>query len=124
MPDVEVVGHAVGAVSAKKRRGIRRAIYWSSAAFLVALVLSGATYVTAAFWRVPELAPSPIGGWMRDLKGAITPHALSIAVLPFDSHGDPDAGEFADALSEGITTALSISSERCSPVSRSINRRL
>ena len=96
-------------------------VYWASGgvfSVLLALVIA----VTVVFWRVPELAPAPVGSYIRDVKTTIEPHPLSIAVLPFESHGDPDAVDIAEALSGGITTALSISSEM-RVVSRSEVRR-
>lgn len=95
----------------------RAVTYWAVAGVMLALVAS-VIVVAATFWRIPELAPAPIGAYVREIKQAIGPHSLSIAILPFESHGDPDAEEFANALSEGITAALSISSEM-SVISRS-----
>ncbi len=91
-------------------RGARVWAYRVASGVVLALV-TAVTVTAATFWRIPELAPAPIGAYVRDIKEAIAPHPLSIAVLPFESHGDSDAGTFANALSEGITAALSISSE-------------
>lgn len=99
----------------------RRALYWTASGLLGAFLIA-AVAVTATFWRVPELAPDPIGTYVRDIKTQLRPHPLSIAVLTFESHGDRDAAEFAEAISGGITTALSISSEM-RVVSRSEARR-
>ena len=91
-------------------RRLQNHLYWGVGGLIV-LLLAIATGVTATFWRVPELAPAPIGAYIRDIKTTIQPHPLSIAILPFESHGDSNAADFAEALSGGITTALSISSE-------------
>ncbi len=92
-------------------RGRTRArVYWAAGGVVLTL-LTAVIVIAATFWRIPELAPAPIGAYVRGVKEAIAPHPLSIAVLPLESHGDPDVEEFADALSEGITSALSISSE-------------
>ena len=98
--------------SAPVRRNIRvsNRLFWAAGGLFV-LLLAVAVAVSATYWRVPELAPAPIGAYIRGIKEAVSPHPLSIAVLPFESYGDADAKDFADALSGGITTALSISSD-------------
>lgn len=99
---------------------MRARLLWAAGGVVITLV-TAVVVIAATFWRIPELAPAPIGAFVRDIKATIAPHPLSIAVLPFESHGDPDAQEFADALSEGMTTALSMSSEMV-VVSRSTMR--
>lgn len=89
---------------------LRAWLYWASGGVFVVL-LAAVVGVTATFWRVPELAPAPVGAYVRDIKRTLQPHPLSIAILTFESHGDTDAADFAEALSGGITSALSISSE-------------
>lgn len=110
-----------GAASSPVSRRWPRGYYWLAGG-LAFLVLAMATGVTVTFWRVPELAPAPIGAYIRDIRTMIEPHPLSIAILTFESHGDADAADFGEALSSGITTALSISSEM-RVTSRSVSRR-
>ncbi|MCZ6588010.1 MAG: BTAD domain-containing putative transcriptional regulator [Alphaproteobacteria bacterium] len=93
-----------------RSRRFRISLYWAASGLGVAL-LAIVIGVSATFWRVPELAPAPIGAYIRDIKESIAPHPLSIAILPFEIHGDSDTNDFAEALSGGITTALSISSD-------------
>lgn len=100
---------------------VQNRVYWGVGG-LFAVLLVAVIAVTATFWRVPELAPAPIGAYVRDIKTTLQPHPLSIAVLPFEHHGDGEAADFAEALSGGITTALSISSEM-RVISRSEARR-
>jgi DNA-binding SARP family transcriptional activator/TolB-like protein len=88
----------------------RTCLYWAAGAVVV-VFLAAVISVTATFWRVPELAPAPLGAYIRDIKTTFQPHPLSIAILTFESHGDGDPAEFAEALSDAITAALSISSE-------------
>jgi DNA-binding SARP family transcriptional activator/TolB-like protein/Flp pilus assembly protein TadD len=84
--------------------------YWVVGGLFTAL-LAITIAVTAIFWRVPELAPDPIGYYVRLVKTELQPDPLSIAILPFEGHGESDAADFAEALGGGMTTALSISSE-------------
>lgn len=93
-----------------RSRRFRIKLYWAAGGLFVAL-LAIITGVSATFWRVPELAPDPIGYYIRLVKTELQPDPLSIAVLPFLGHGDSDATDFAEALGGGMTTALSISSE-------------
>lgn len=95
--------------------------YWGAGATVV-LLLAVIVGVTATFWRVPELAPAPVGAYVRDIKTMLQPHPLSIAILTFESHGDSEAADFAEALSSALTTALAISSEM-RVISRSDARR-
>ena len=67
--------------------------------------------IGAVFWRVPELAPAPFGVWIIEVKRGVQSGPPSIAVLPFHSYGETGANEFADAISEGLSSALSITSE-------------
>ncbi|MDP6806023.1 MAG: hypothetical protein QF902_11960 [Rhodospirillales bacterium] len=67
--------------------------------------------VGITFWRVPELAPAPLGVWILEVKHRVTPTRPSLAVLPFEGHGDRDATEFGDAISAGITSALAVASD-------------
>ena len=105
-----VAADGAGASAATHSQRLRTHAYWA-VGVLTAILLAVVIGVTATFWRVPELAPAPLGAHIRGIKEAIAPHPLSIAILPFESHGDRDTVEFAEALSGGITTALSISSE-------------
>jgi len=87
-----------------------RAAVWA----LVALsggALGVLVTVGIVFWRVPALAPAPFGQWIVDVKGGVAGAPPSIAVLPFRGYGDEGAAEFADAISDGLTSALSITSE-------------
>lgn len=88
----------------------RQLYYWVAGGLFTAL-LAIAIAITATFWRVPELAPDPIGYYVRLVKTELQPDPLSIAILPFKGHGESDAADFAEALGGGMTTALSISSE-------------
>lgn len=92
-------------------RGRIRAWTYRAVGGVALTLLTAVIVIGATFWRIPELAPAPIGAYIQGVKNVIVPHPLSIAVLPLESHGDPDVAGFADALSEGITAALSISSE-------------
>jgi DNA-binding SARP family transcriptional activator/TolB-like protein len=67
--------------------------------------------IGAVFWRVPELAPAPFGSWILDVKHEVVQGPPSIAVLPFNSYGEAGAAEFADAIAEGLASALSVASE-------------
>ena len=91
-----------------------------SRAFRIALWASGVlagvalgTLITIGivFWRVPELAPAPLGEVILGVKRQVEADPPSLAVLPFQAHGEPDATAFADAISAGITSALSITSD-------------
>lgn len=93
-----------------RSRRFRIKLYWGAGGLIVALLAIFAG-VSATFWRVPELAPDPIGYYVRLVKTELQPNPLSIAILPFEGHGDSNATDFAEALVGGMTTALSISSE-------------
>jgi DNA-binding SARP family transcriptional activator/TolB-like protein/cytochrome c-type biogenesis protein CcmH/NrfG len=110
-----------GGQSGQVSRPVRNKLYWGVGG-LVVILLAVVIGVTATFWRVPELAPAPIGAYVRDIKTTLQPHPLSIAILPFENHGDSESADFAEALSGRITTALSISSEM-RVISRSEARR-
>ena len=91
-------------------RYIQVSLYWAVGGLILTL-LGIAIGVSATFWRVPELAPAPLGAYVREIKMALAPDPLSIAILSFESNGDSDADGFANALSGDIITALSKSSE-------------
>ena len=76
-----------------------------------ALIAAGITY-----WRIPELAPAPLGDailYVQEgyLGRRIIPEQPSIAVLPFAWRGDEGTDDYADAITEGSASALSIVSE-------------
>jgi len=102
-------------VGARRLARGRRALKWAAVGAATAL-LAAATTVGATFWRIPELAPAPLGVYIGAIKGAINEvvpggERPSIAVLPFRSQGDEDAAQYADAIGEGITAALSMASD-------------
>lgn len=109
---------AVPAPAARRRKPIWRRSWLIAVglglapAALVVAVLALAV-VSAVFWRIPELAPAPLGGMIIDLKAlAQVAEPPSIVVLPFQGRGaDPMEQEFADGIGEDITTALSRVSE-------------
>ncbi|MEE8140194.1 MAG: BTAD domain-containing putative transcriptional regulator, partial [Alphaproteobacteria bacterium] len=85
-------------------------------AFRVALwTLSGATTLAMValivtgivFWRVPALAPALVSGWISYIKTELEGAPPSIAVLPFRGYGDQNADTYAAAISDGITSTLS-----------------
>lgn len=78
---------------------------------LLGVALTVLIAIGATFWRVPALAPAPFGDWIIGLKGELVGPPPSIAVLSFKGYGDPESKDFAAALSEGITSALSITSD-------------
>lgn len=92
-----------------RARALRIAL-WASGVLAGALLGTLVT-VGIVFWRVPELAPAPLGELILGVKRQVAAEPPSLAVLPFQAHGDPDAAAFAEAISTGITSALSITSE-------------
>jgi DNA-binding SARP family transcriptional activator/TolB-like protein/Flp pilus assembly protein TadD len=92
-----------------KGRALRIGAWILGIAFGVAL--GALIAVGIIFWRVPALAPAPFGKWINNVKGEVSAGPPRIAVLPFQGYGEQGAADFADALSEGITSALSITSE-------------
>ncbi len=78
---------------------------------LAGIALAVLITVGAIFWRVPVLAPAPFGDWIISVKRELEGAPPSIAVLSFKGYGDPDSKDFAAAISEGVTSALSITSE-------------
>ena len=80
-------------------------------ATIAALIVAG-----IAYWRIPELAPAPLGDailYVQEgyLGRRIIPEQPSIAVLPFAWRGDEGVDDYADAITEGSASALSIVSE-------------
>ncbi len=76
-----------------------------------ALIGAGITY-----WRIPELAPAPLGDailYVQEgyLGRRIIPEQPSLAVLPFAENGEAGADDYADAITEGSASVLSIVSE-------------
>jgi TolB-like protein/Flp pilus assembly protein TadD len=68
-----------------------------------------------AYWRIPELAPAPLGDailYVQEgyLGRRIIPEQPSVAVLPFEGRGI-EGSDYADAIAEGSASALSIVSE-------------
>jgi TolB-like protein/Flp pilus assembly protein TadD len=88
---------------------------WAIAGAGVVLVGAAVTLGTI-FWRIPELAPAPLGAYIAAVKRTVH-HVVpngerpSIAVLPFRSQGGDAAVQFAEAVGESITTALSMASD-------------
>ncbi|MGH6933800.1 MAG: tetratricopeptide repeat protein [Dongiaceae bacterium] len=80
---------------------------------LTLVVVSGFGYTVWYFWPIPELAPAPLGRLILAIKGPIVAKPPSIAVLPFKGSGDDPARAeaYADALAEGISSALAKASE-------------
>jgi DNA-binding SARP family transcriptional activator/TolB-like protein/cytochrome c-type biogenesis protein CcmH/NrfG len=90
--------------------------WWWSAIVIGALVLTvgPVSALCVRYWAIPELAPAPIGnivGYLKRSAGQLSPDRPSIAVLPFNSYGDDDAADYAEAISDGSAAALSIASE-------------
>lgn len=96
--------------AAKRRiRALLRVPIWAfSGAASIALAALVAVGIT--FWRVPALAPPFVSGWISGIKMELEGAPPSIAVLPFRSYGDGSAELFAGAFSDGIGTALSLTS--------------
>ncbi|MCZ6637356.1 MAG: BTAD domain-containing putative transcriptional regulator [Alphaproteobacteria bacterium] len=69
---------------------------------LVALII-----IAITFWRVPALAPGWLSHLIITVKTEFEGKPPSIAVLPFRGYGDESAKVFAAAISDGITTTLS-----------------
>jgi DNA-binding SARP family transcriptional activator/TolB-like protein/Flp pilus assembly protein TadD len=81
-------------------------------AFCGAATIALATLIIIGivFWRVPALAPPLVSGVIQNLKTKVEGAPPSIAVLPFRGYGDKNADVYAAAISDGITTTLSITS--------------
>lgn len=79
---------------------------------LTLVVMFGMTYTVWYFWPIPELAPAPLGRLILAIKGPIV-RPPSIVVLPFKGSGDDvaRADAYADAIAEGISSALAKASE-------------
>jgi len=122
-PPLDVAKHGSPAPARDARPGgSRTKSAWSWRGLVPIAVASGLTIVGIAasvlgafgviFWRVPELAPAPLGMWVRDAKTYVQGSAApSIVVMQFESSGDLDAATYADALSEGLQSTLSIASD-------------
>ncbi|HET6222239.1 MAG TPA: BTAD domain-containing putative transcriptional regulator [Dongiaceae bacterium] len=89
--------------------------WWSAIVIGAALLTVGpVSALCVRYWAIPELAPAPIGnivGYLKRSAGQLSPDRPSIAVLPFNSYGDDDAADYAEAISDGSAAALSIASE-------------
>lgn len=111
VPAAEASEPAPAVRTAPPRRSLALRIALWASGVLAGAVLGILVTVGIVFWRVPELAPAPLGEMILDVKRQVVAEPPSLAVLPFQGHGDPDATAFADAISEGITSALSIASD-------------
>ena len=103
-------GPAAGPPSGARRPWPVRVPIWAFGV-VVGITLGALITVGIVFWRVPALAPAPFGEWIIGVKRQLDGAPPSIAVLPFKGYGDPGSGDFAAAISEDITSALSITSE-------------
>jgi adenylate cyclase len=97
----------------RKRKRRRRIVVTVTVILLAALVILPPAIT---YWRIPELAPAPIGAAILYVKEGylgrqILPTRPTIAVLPFKGRGDANAKDYADAISEGTASTLSMVSE-------------
>jgi len=106
---------ATDAGAGRRPAGLRRIMLFGIVVLTGALVVA-LTAIAVAYWRIPELAPAPLGEIILYIKEGylgrqIIPERPSIAVLPFAGRGDAGAQEYAEAISEGTASTLSIVSE-------------
>jgi adenylate cyclase len=83
---------------------------------IVALLAAVLAAIVGVFWNDPASAPAPLDRIIIAMKGEQPPAPAeqekpSVAVLPFEGHGDGDAAEYADSVSGDVGLVLSYVSE-------------
>jgi len=67
--------------------------------------------VSAIFWHTPQYAPAVLGDLIRIAKHQFSLDRPTVLVMPFQGFGDGDVAEYANAIGEGVGTALGIASD-------------